>query len=429
MAYIEWNIVSWWTLSIQDYVWTEFQWYRDNVAIPGETNQIYYLQITDQWHEITCAIWNNWEIDICEPIFIDYYSLEVKPIEKEYIVKLYDKNMEFIKVLPASIITNDISFSESIDAWQWEMELSINLPIDTDYFENVRYWKVFVSDNNWINDLLIYSWWLSKISRVYSNNKENIQATFLSLYSLLEDVLLRKNWADNWNPTFSKTWDPANILKFIIDYFSSKYPNTLSYTEDSIDEYWESITIEFDGISCARWIKNLVNWLSYYVFVWADWIVHFHNTSQTATHLLTYEKDITSLTIPEDKEQIKNKVQVIYQEEQLSTLTNIATDSDSIDENWVKEILLSRQDLNDQTSAELYRDQYLNEYKNLRKNITITVNSLYPIETIHPWDTIKIRNLGLNIDNAQVNKVSYKYEKAILNLEYYQTVAQEIFNS
>ena len=416
MAYIEWNIVSWWTLSIQDYVWTEFQWYRDNVAIPGETNQIYYLQITDQWHEITCAIWNNWEIDICEPIFIDYYSLEVKPIEKEYIVKLYDKNMEFIKVLPASIITNDISFSESIDAWQWEMELSINLPIDTDYFENVRYWKVFVSDNNWINDLLIYSWWLSKISRVYSNNKENIQATFLSLYSLLEDVLLRKNWADNWNPTFSKTWDPANILKFIIDYFSSKYPNTLSYTEDSIDEYWESITIEFDGISCARWIKNLVNWLSYYVFVWADWIVHFHNTSQTATHLLTYEKDITSLTIPEDKEQI-------------STLTNIATDSDSIDENWVKEILLSRQDLNDQTSAELYRDQYLNEYKNLRKNITITVNSLYPIETIHPWDTIKIRNLGLNIDNAQVNKVSYKYEKAILNLEYYQTVAQEIFNS
>ena len=429
MAYIEWNIVSWWTLSIQDYVWTEFQWYRDNVAIPGETNQIYYLQITDQWHEITCAIWNNWEIDICEPIFIDYYSLEVKPIEKEYIVKLYDKNMEFIKVLPASIITNDISFSESIDAWQWEMELSINLPIDTDYFENVRYGKVFVSDNNWINDLLIYSWRLSKISRVYSNNKENIQATFLSLYSLLEDVLLRKNWADNWNPTFSKTWDPANILKFIIDYFSSKYPNTLSYTEDSIDEYWESITIEFDGISCARWIKNLVNWLSYYVFVWADGIVHFHNTPATATHLLTHEKDITSLTIPEDKEQIKNKVQVIYQEEQISTLTNIATDSDSIDENWVKEILLSRQDLNDQTSAELYRDQYLSEYKNLRKNITITVNSLYPIETIHPWDTIKIRNLGLNIDNAQVNKVSYKYEKAILNLEYYQTVAQEIFNS
>ena len=428
MPYIEWNIVVWWNLSVQDYTWTEFQWYRDNIAIEWELNNSYILQITDQWHEITCAIWNDWNIDICEPIFIDYYSLEVKPIEKEYIVKLYDKNMEFIKVLPASLITNDISYSESIDAWQWEMELNINLPIDTDYFEWVRYCKVFVSDNTWITDLLIYSWWLSKISRVYSNNKENIQATFLSLFSLLEDVLLRKNWADDWNPNFSKTWDPANILKFIIDYFSSKYPNTLSYTEESIQEYWESITIKFESISCARWIKNLVNWLSYYIFVWADWIVHFHPTPETATHLLTYEKDITSLTIPEDKEQIKNKVQVLYQDNEVSTLSNIATDENSISENWVKEILLSRQDLNDQTSAELYRDQYLNEYKNLRKNITITVNSLYPIENIHPWDTIKIRNLWLNIDNAQVNKVNYKYEKSVLNLEYYQTIAQEIFN-
>ncbi len=428
MPYIEWNIVVWWNLSVQDYVWTEFQWYRDNIAIEWELNNSYILQITDQWHEITCAIWNNWNIDICEPIFIDYYSLEVKPIEKEYIVKLYNKNMEFIKVLPASLITNDISYSESIDAWQWEMELNINLPIDTDYFDWVRYCKIFVSDNSWIQDLLIYSGWLSKISRVYSNNKENIQATFLSLYSLLEDVLLRKNWDDNWNPDFSKTWDPANILKFIIDYFSTKYPNTLSYTDESIQEYWESITIKFEWISCARWIKNLVNWLSYYFFVWADWIVHFHPTPENATHLLTYEKDITSLTIPEDKEQIKNKVQVIYQENEESTLSNIAKDEDSISENWLKEILLTRQDLNDQTSAELYRDQYLNEYKNLRKNITITVNSLYPIETIHPWDTIKIRNLWLNIDNAQINKVNYKYEKAVLNLEYYQTIAQEIFN-
>jgi hypothetical protein len=49
---------------------------------------------------------------------IQIYSTEIKPIEKQYIVKLYDENMDFLKVIPAGIITNDISFNETIDAGQ-----------------------------------------------------------------------------------------------------------------------------------------------------------------------------------------------------------------------------------------------------------------------------------------------------------------------
>jgi lysozyme family protein len=63
------------------------------------------------------------------------------------------------------------------------------------------------------------------------------------------------------------------------------------------------------------------------------------------------------------------------------------------------------------------------------QNISLTVNSLYDIEYLHPWQTVKIRNLWLNIVNATIQNVRYQYEQATIMLEYYTTIWQQIFNS
>lgn len=435
---ISWTIAVWSVLSVQyTYSWTnpewstEFQRYRNGEMISGETSNTYTIKITDQSCDIVCAVapvddqGNIWEIAYSNALTIQIYSTEIKPIEKQYIVKLYDENMDFLKVIPAGIITNDISFNETIDAGQWEVKLNLVLPIDTDYFDGVRYCKIYMNDNKGTTDLLIYSWRLSQVQRQYSNQKENITAVFLSLRSLLDTVILR-NWTD---PTFSKTGDPANTIKFIIDYFNTIYPWILSYTPESIDDYWSSVTIQFDCISCQKALKNLVNWLSYYLYIGADGVVHYHDTPATATHLLTYERDINTLTIPENNEEIANVVQVIYSLSGVETWTSIVQDDESVWKYGQREALIRRADLKDETSADLYRDNYLNENKNLKKNIKVEVNTLFPIETIHPWQTIKIANLGLNIDNAQIQNVKYTYEKTTLTLEYYTSIWQEIFNS
>nr|DAK48294.1 MAG TPA: hypothetical protein [Caudoviricetes sp.]DAP28938.1 MAG TPA: hypothetical protein [Caudoviricetes sp.]DAR62931.1 MAG TPA: hypothetical protein [Caudoviricetes sp.]DAU54196.1 MAG TPA: hypothetical protein [Bacteriophage sp.] len=74
-----------------------------------------------------------------EIIYSDEFLIEEikkeKPIEKEYLVKLYDADLNFVRVCPQSIITSDLNFSSSINAGQGELLLSLNLPIDTDYFE------------------------------------------------------------------------------------------------------------------------------------------------------------------------------------------------------------------------------------------------------------------------------------------------------
>lgn len=427
MIYIDWNIEVWWTLTVHYENGQEFQWYRNWEKIVWEENDTYTLLITDQWQEITCVVrdWTNFET--AEPVYIDYYNLEVKPIEKEYIVKLYNWSNNFVKVLPASLITNDITFSESIDAWQWQLSLNVNLPIDTDYFDNIRYCRVYVSDNRNLDNHLLYSGWLSKVNRTFSNNKENINAVFLSLFTLLNDVY----FVQDWEMIFQIEDDPANIIKTIIDYFDTLYPWILSYTSWSIDTYWTDVYLEFDTMTCGEALKSVMNWLSYYMFIWADWVIQFHDTPTTITHNFTYERNITALTIPEDYEQVANAVRARYSFIWWSHtgITDVATNASSIAKFGRKEIIISNENLYWQVAGETYRDSYLNEYKDWKKNISLTVSTLYPIESIHPWDTVRIRNIDLDIKDLQISKIDYTYEQVKINLEYYTSISKQIFNS
>mgnify|MGYP007037205616 CR=1 FL=1 len=113
-------------------------------------------------------------------------------------------------------------------------------------------------------------------------------------------------------------------------------------------------------------------------------VISFPQISSAPTHLLTYGKDIIQLTIPENTENIQNVVQVSYMDNNVETFTSIATDQASVDKYMHKETILSRSDLKDQTSADLYRDEYLQDNKDAKQNIQLVVNSLFDIEYLHP---------------------------------------------
>jgi hypothetical protein len=85
-----------------------------------------------------------------------------------------------------------------------------------------------------MEDFLLYTGQITQIERQFSNNQENIKIVCLSLRALLNNVIVRK---ENGDPKFSKTGDPAEILKYIIDYFSTIYPGLITYTNESIQTY------------------------------------------------------------------------------------------------------------------------------------------------------------------------------------------------
>ena len=249
----------------------------------------------------------------------------------------------------------------------------------------------------------------------------------MSLFTLLNDVYFKKNWEF----IFQIEDDPANIIKEVVDYFDTMYPNILSYTEESIDEYWTDMYFEFDTMTCWDAIKKLMQWLNYYLFVWADWVVQFHSVPDTVTHNFTYEKDVTALTIPEDYEQVANAVRATYTYIWWSHtwITDVAVNNESIARFGRKEIIVSSDNAYWETAGNEYRNNYLNEYKDWKKNISLTVSTLYPIESIHPWDTIRIRNIDLEISGLKISKIDYTYEYVRLNLEYCTSIAEQIFKS
>ena len=427
MPYIDWDIEVGGVLTA--HWWTERQWYRDWIWIEWEDTNTYTLLITDQWHEITCAIYEDWEIVVLQGVYVDYYNVEKKPIQKEYLIKSYNSDFVFQKVIPMSIITNDISYSESMNNWQGELVLNLNLPINTDYLDNVKYIRVYVNSNNWLENQLLYTGYLSKFTRQFSNNKENIQATFLSLFSLLSEIIYKNN---EWQDEFTiEGIAPDIMIKRVVDYFNSFYPWIITYTGDSIVAYGSNINVECKNTKCSDLLTKILDWLNYYLFVWADWIVQFKPKPTTITHYFTYEKDITALTIPQDFEQIVNAVRVQYWFIWWNHhwYTDWAINQASIDKYGRKEETIVNQNIYWNEAAEIYRDSILNKYAEWKQNISMTINNNYLIENIHPWDTIKIRNLWLEIDWLQIKSVNYSYEQSTLQLEYQTTLAEQIFTS
>lgn len=405
-----------------------FQWYVDGVSIEGANERV--LQVLQAGEYVVAVLPHTSEGEVWEMITSAGFRVEEfeiqEPIQKEYMIKLYDQHLNFVKVCPVSIVTNDISFSESINTGQGELTLNLNLPIDTNYFENVKYIKVFVNDSQGLEDHLIYSGYLSKYVRIYSNNRENIQAHFLSLFSLFNEIYYKQGG----ETTFRKKWDPAEILKDIVNQVKEAYPNLFSYTAESIVNYGQSVELEIKDKKCGDLVAEIVSGTNYRFFVWSDGIIQYKPKPSEISHYFTYERDVKALTIPIDFEQVVNavRVQYWYIGWPHSWITQFAENTESIQKFWRKEITIVNQSLHWEVSANLYRDQYLLQNSKGKQNISLTVNSMYQLEKIHPGDLIKIRNLGVEVSGLQVSSVSYSYEQAVLKLEYTTSLWKELLS-
>lgn len=403
-----------------------FQWYVDWLAIEWANESVH--QALQAWSYTVEALpiteeGERWAMQTSEPFLVLEFEPE-EPISKEYLIKLYDQNLNFLKVCPLSILTNDISFSESINAGQGELILNLNLPIDTDYFANVKYIKVFVSDSAGLEDHLLYSWYLSKYVRIYSNNRENIQAHFLSLFSLFNEIYYKQGG----ETTFQKNADPAVIIREIIEQVKQAYPNLFSSTAESIVNYGQAVELEIKDKKCGDLVAEIVSGTNYRFFVWADGIVHYKPKPSEISHYFTYERDVKGLSIPTDFEQVVNAVRVQYGYIGWphSWITQFAENAESIQKFWRKEITIVNQSIHGEASANLYRDQYLLQHSKGKQNISLIVNSMYQLEKIHPGDLIKIRNLDVEVSGLQVSSVSYSYEQAVLKLEYTTSLWKEL---
>ena len=338
---------------------------------------------------------------------------------KKYQIKVYDKLWVYKKTLNPNKLKYNIRFTENINWWQWQINIILYEKINYTWINWFDIIKVFDYNKENQETTLIYTWTINKIKRLIDNNWVSYNLTCIWLASLLTNIMYYDTSYE-----FNKTWDPANIIKWIIDYFNTKYWwNLIKYSWWYIDNYWSSIDIDFKDDTCLNAIKKVKNITNYYFFIDSNWEVYFKAKPSQSTHKLTLSKDIITLESNEDIESIKNKL--------ILTRNSWTTNYEDTTSQWaygIREKRETKTDLKDITTANEYWNKYILQNKDYKLDTTLVVNNKYDIKTIHPWETVRVLNIDYSIENVQILKISYAWDMITLYLDKYISFWESILN-
>lgn len=324
-------------------------------------------------------------------------------------VKIYNRTFTALKeTLKWDLILSDISFSANTNWWQWEITLQINKSITTtDYalWDIVKIWKYDEETKQWVN---LYMWYVTRLWRKQTTSRQFIELNCLWMASILSEHPVSKSY-DN-----KPVWQ---IMREIIDAVNSSYWwNVINYTMLTIPDWPLMWTWSISQSRASDWITALANSQWKKRFVDWNWTAHLFDTPVSPTHELTNQKDVENIDI---KEEIQEMVNSVYFWSEFDVTQNTTyEDAASVALYWKKYL---QQSINIfwQTALDNYAIQYVNDRKDPKKQSTLIVNRKYPIETIRPWDTVKIRNFEYTFNNISIEKIQYTQDRIILYLDMY----------
>ena len=327
-----------------------------------------------------------------------------------YNIKIYNKDLVYQNTLSLKKVVKISNFTADINGGVWNMNLTLNLKItNTDF----TIWDIL---NVYFEWNYIYAWSIIDIRKSFWPSTETIELIMVWYSGLMTRLLKTETYSDI----------ASNIAKDIVDDFNTEYGTAiLSYDTLSIPTtVWtiDLILTDKNYLECLQELSDVV-WLKFFIDI--DWKVYFREKALYDNHKLTTKKDVDTLVITEEWRSIENSLILKY-----SWWTKTYTDSWSITSYWKKEVALDKSsELWNVTTADIFWANYLSENAWVKEKIQITVNNKYDYFAIKPWDTIKVRNTWYLINNLQIVKIAYSYEKAILEIENSYSFAKEIFNN
>ena len=151
--------------------------------------------------------------------------------------------------------------------------------------------------------------------------------------------------------------------------------------------------------------------------------VYFDEKANFTSYTLTVWDNIDELRIDEDSKELVNSLWLKYN---WGTKEYIDATSQSI--YWKREKYLDKSsELSNLTTADICWANYISQYKDNVKKVSIIVNNEFDFYWLKGWDLINVRNTWYIINNLQIAKVSYWLEKATIELERSYSFAKEVF--
>lgn len=230
------------------------------------------------------------------------------------------------------------------------------------------------------------------------------------------------------NYIFSKNQDPSATIREIVDSFSVNFPGLITYDANSVENTGITSNLSFSynkqNEAVTNTAKTATSW-----FWTIDGLgkLQFHPKTGAIgqiNHKLSMDYDIDEIRVEENLERLVNTYILDYNG---GTVTQ--TDAISIANYGVRTLHESKTDIGNISTANATAAAYIAANKNPVNKISITVKSVYDIESIRPGDLVTVRNFNYDISALQINRIQYNPESITLELEDITSLAKEIFTT
>lgn len=148
-------------------------------------------------------------------------------------IKVYwEKNFD----IPVEIIQWDLDFSEDINAGQWWLDITLNIPYDDTTYSVGNMLEYSIYNDNYKSWLLKYAWIIKNIRRIYKWNEQSVILECESITDLLVSVEINKTYSWTYqsivSDIISDMWDNTCNMDFIWSIFFKNHIQDTSISPD-----------------------------------------------------------------------------------------------------------------------------------------------------------------------------------------------------
>lgn len=324
--------------------------------------------------------------------------------------RVYQKDGTFKFTINPKDVKNEISFTANYNWWQGQLLLLLNYSFENSQIENSDFIQIY----KW--SVLVYTWVCQKIDRVITNNFQEINIPLLWLWVIPTYDMFFKTGI--WY-SFTENKDPSEIVKDMINWLNTNY-NWLSYDTNSIPLYWSNESFTFDYTNCFVALNTIAERIGRKWFIDKDGKVYFKPKDLTTTYKLTVWKNIESIELSQDSENLINNIRLKY-----DSGVNAYFDNTSMSTYWrrVKYIDKASYTL---AQANTYWNTFINENKDPKNKTIIILNNNFNLESIKVLENITVKNFWYIINNLQIVKYTYSVDKIVLELEEFDSFGKEL---
>lgn len=318
--------------------------------------------------------------------------------------------MVFKKTLSLSKISTGIKFSNEISNWYGEFNFSYHSE-DLEDVINGDVIKVYKGAT------IIYFWKVTNKTVTLASTGIVQDIDCKGYQTILNDFYYESGGVY----TFTKNLDPNAILQDILGqsdqelaYFSVDYSN--------MNNVGTSSNIEFDKTTLNDAIKKVLATTSFYYAIRADGKAYFQALPVTSSHNLEFGKDIRSIIIDYNSDDIVNDILLYYDGWSITD-----TDATSKFTYGTKKKIITETSIQNSWTANAYTDSYFLDKALERDTIKVIVNTSYSIETFYPWQMINISNCPIEIKDKIIKRVEFTDKGATLYLNTKETIEKSLY--